>query len=61
MTESYYKVRQALQSAKGITYFDRKFLKNMPDIEKCDKKLLRSVPGSERCDNYYKVRINNPP
>ena len=53
VTEVYYKVRQVLQSAFGIT--------------KCDKLLLQSVTGCyykvrqtviTKCDSHYKVRDN---
>ena len=46
MTEDYYKVRQVLQSASGIT--------------KCDRLLLQSASGITKCDSYYKVRRNKP-
>ena len=43
VTEVYYKVRQLLQSASGIT--------------KCDR-LLQSASGIIKCASYYKVRRN---
>ena len=46
VTEDYYKVRQVLQSASGIT--------------KCDRLLLQSASGITKCDSYYKVRRNKP-
>ena len=47
VTEVYYKVRQVLQSASGIT--------------KCDRLLLQSASGITKCDSYYKVRRNKAP
>ena len=44
VTEAYYKVRQVLQSASGIT--------------KCDRMLLQSASGITKWDSYYKVRCN---
>ena len=45
VAEVYYKVRQVLQSASGIT--------------KCDRLLLQRASGITKCDSYYKVRGNN--
>ena len=44
VTEVYYKVRQVLRSASGIT--------------RCDRLLLQSASGIIKCDSYYKVRRN---
>ena len=44
MTEVYYKMRQVLQSALGIT--------------RCDRLLLQSASVITKCDSYYKVRRN---
>ena len=44
VTEVYYKVRQVLQRASGIT--------------KGDRLLLQSVSGITKSDSYYKVRRN---
>ena len=48
MTESYYKVWQVLQSAGGITRYNRKLLQSVTVITNCDKKLLQSVTDNLR-------------
>ena len=48
VTESYYKVWQVLQSAGGITRYNRKLLQSVTVITKCDKKLLQSVTDNLR-------------
>ena len=58
VTEVYYKVRQVLQSALGITKCDRLLLQSASGIIKCDRLLLQSVPGIAKCDSYHKVRCN---
>ena len=45
VTKIYYKVRQALQSASGIT--------------KCDRLVLQSASGITECYCYYNVRRNS--
>ena len=59
MTEVYYKVRQVLQSATGITKCDRLLLQSASGITKCDRLSLQSASGITKCDSYYKVRRNN--
>ena len=56
MTEVYYKVRQVLQSASGITKCDILLLQSTSGITKYDRLLLQRAPGTTKCDSYDKVR-----
>ena len=59
VTEVYYKLRQVLQSASGITKCDRLLLQSASGITKCDRLLLQSASGVTKCDSCYKVRRNS--
>ena len=58
VTEVYYKVRQVLQSASGITKCDGLLLKSASGITKCDRLLLESASGITKFESYCKVRCN---
>ena len=58
VTEVYYKVRQVLQSAFGITKCDKLLLQSASVITKCDRLLLQSASAITKYDSYYKVRHN---
>ena len=55
---SYYKVRQVLQCAPGITKCDRLLLQSASGITKCDRLLLQSTLGITKCDSCHEVRRN---
>ena len=59
VAEVYYKVRQVLRNASGITKCDRLLLQSASGITKCDRLLLQSALGITKCNSYYKVRRNN--
>ena len=59
VTEIYYKKRQVLRSASGITMCDRLLLQSASGITKYDRLLLQSALGITNCDSYHKVRRNS--